>query len=216
MLRTSMLVNGMLFSTESLNNLTKSQVDLLEDCDKKFMRRLFESEQGTPIEAFYIETSAWPFRFIILGRRLMFYWGMLHKTESELAQQVFNAQREFPSQGTWLSEVQGDLKSCNIEYSEEQIRKMSEWKFKKIVKEKIQLKVMSYLMTLQNKHTKTENLNLEDGMQEYLKSEEFSLSQKKLLFQLRCKMLKIKANFSAFYKNKITCSFCENPDSEEN
>ena len=150
MLRTSMLVNGMLFSTESLNNLTKSQVDLLEDCDKKFMRRLFESEQGTPIEAFYIETSAWPFRFIILGRRLMFYWGMLRKTESELAQQVFNAQREFPSQGTWLSEVQGDLKSCNIEYSEEQIRKMSEWKFKKIVKEKIQLKVMSYLMTLQN------------------------------------------------------------------
>ena len=53
-------------------------------------------------------------------------------------------------------------------------------------------------------------------MQEYLKSEEFSLSQKKLLFQLRCKMLKIKANFSAFYKNKISCSFCENPDSEEN
>ena len=57
----------MLFSTESLNNLTKSQVDLLEDCDKKFMRRLFESEQGTPIEAFYIEIRHGPSASLFWG-----------------------------------------------------------------------------------------------------------------------------------------------------
>ena len=215
MLRTSMLVNGMLFSTEALSNLSTSQTNLLEDCDKKFMRQLFDAEQGTPIEAFYIETSAWPFRHIILGRRLMYYWCILQKNETELVRAVFNAQRDFPTDGSWISEVQSDLESCNIRYSEDEIRKMSKMKFKKIVKEKIQLKVMSYLVTLQNKHIKSENLHIKANMQEYLSSEELSLSQKKLLFLLRCKMLKIRANFSSFYNNKISCSLCENLDSEE-
>ena len=115
MLRTSMLVNGILFSTEALSNISQSNINLLEECDKKLMRKLFEAEQGTPIEAFYLETSAWPFRFIILGRRLMYYWCILRKNEKELVRSVFNAQRDFPSEGTWYSEVQDDLKSCNIE-----------------------------------------------------------------------------------------------------
>ena len=67
---------------------------------------------------------------------------------------------------------------------------------------------MSYLVTLQNKHTKFENLNLETKMQNYLTSSELSLSQKKMLFRLRSKMLKIKANFSAFHNDVLTCSLC--------
>ena len=92
---------------------------------------------------------------------------------------------------------------------------MSKTKFKNIVKEKIQLKVMSYLITLQNKHTKSENLHFDTNMQEYLSAEEMTLSQKKLLFRLRCKMLKIRANFSALYNDKISCSLCDNFDSQE-
>ena len=52
-------------------------------------------------------------------------------------------------------------------------------------------------------------------MQEYLSAEEMTLSQKKLLFGLRCKMLKIRANFSALYNDKISCSLCDNPDTHE-
>ena len=92
---------------------------------------------------------------------------------------------------------------------------MSKNKFKNIVKEKIQLKVMSYLITLQNKHTKTENLHFETNMQEYLSAEEMTLSQKKLLFCLRSKMLRIRANFSALYNDKISCSLCDDPNSQE-
>ena len=77
----------------------------------------------------------------------------------------------------------------------------------------MQLKVLSYLVTLQNKHTKSENLHLDSNMQEG--SNELSLSQKKLLFKLRSKMLKIRSNFSKFHKNITICSLCEDPDSEE-
>ena len=152
MLRVSKLVNGILFNLESLNNLSSTQINLIEECDKKLMRRIFDAEQGTPIEAFYLETSAWPLRHILMARKLMYYWTILHKNKSELVTQVFNAQQEFPTENSWISEVQELLKSCNINYTSEQIQKMSQSKFKRIVKDKIQLKVLSYLVTLQNKH----------------------------------------------------------------
>ena len=146
------------------------------------MRRIFESEQGTPIESFYLETLAWPFRFIIMGRQLMYYWTILNKPESELVRQVFNAQRDFPTKGSWIDEVQGVLKKCGIDNTEEEISKMSKYAFMKIIKEKIQVQVLSYLVTLQNKHTTSENIHLETKLQNYLIPSELSLSQKKMLF----------------------------------
>ena len=150
-----------------------------------------------------------------MGRQLMYYWTILQKNEIELVKAVYNAQRDFPTEGCWISEVQGVLKSCEINYTEDEIKKMSQYKFKRIVKEQIQLKVLSYLVTLQNKHSKSENLHQEAKMQEYLTSNELSLSLKKLLFKLRSKMLKIRSNFSAMYGNITTCSLCEDPSSEE-
>ena len=70
------------------------------------------------------------------------------------------------------TQIQGVLKNCEILYTEDEIKKMSQFKFKKIVKEKIQEKVLVYLVKLQNKHTKSENLHLESKMHNYL-----SLSQ---------------------------------------
>ena len=215
MLRTSMLVNGMLYNIESMNNLSTLQINQLEDCDKQFMRRLFDAEQETPVEAFYLETSAWPFRHILMGRKLMYFWTLLNKSETELVKSVFDAQCEFPSKGCWISEVKDILKSCKIYHTNEEIRKLSKINFKNLVKEKIQIKVMSYLVTLQNKHKKTENLHLESEMQKYLISSDISLTQKKFLFKLRSKMLKIKANFSSMHGDILTCSMCRGLDTTE-
>ena len=60
---------------------------------------------------------------------------------------------------------------------------MSKSKFKCIVKEHIQLKVMAHLFALQNKHSKSENLLLLPVTQPYLTSD-MSTSQKKMLFKL--------------------------------
>ena len=192
MLRTLMLINGMLFSIEAISSLTTNHINL---------------------QSFYLESLVWPFRYIVMGRQLMYYWAILQKTENELVRTVYNAQRDFPTEGCWISEVQSFLKSCEIDYTEDEIRKMSQYKFKQIFKEKIQLKALSYLVTLQNKHTKSENLHLDSNMQEC--SNELSLSQKKLLFKLCSNMLKIRYNFSTFHKNIIICSLCEDPNSEE-
>ena len=171
LLRITILVNGILFNTEAMFNIQQRHIDQLEDCDKIFMRKLFNSGHGTPIESFYIESSVWPLRFIIMGRRFMFYWALLRKSENELVKAVFNAQREYPSRkkDDWVSEVNGDLKTCNINYSDEKIKTMSKYKFKIIVREAIDLKVMSYLMELQGKHSKSKSLVYSSEMQPYLR-----------------------------------------------
>ena len=112
--------------------------------------------------------------------------------------------------------MEGDLKSCDINYTAEQIESMSQFKFKRIVKEAIQLKVMAYLFALQNKHSKSEKLILESEMQPYLKSSEISTVKKQILFKLRTKMLNIKANFSSMNKNNLQCSLCKDMSTTEN
>ena len=117
----------------------------------------------------------------------MFYWTILNKSDSELVKQVFTTQGQFPSKkkDDWVSEVQGDLKNCNINLSDDEIKKMSQYKFKKIVKEQIQLKVMAHLFTLQNKHSKSEKLVFKEKMQPYLTSTELSTANKQILFKVR-------------------------------
>ena len=175
LLRTSVLINGMLYSTEALSNLTIKHINLLEECDKMFMRKLFDAELGTPIESFYLETAAWPIRFILMGRSLMYYWTILNKSESELVKAVYNAQKEYPTKNSWALEIQGVLKTCEIYNTEEEIKSMTKIKFKAIVKEKIQIRVMCYLIGLQNKHSKSKNLVMGAEMQKYLCCNEMSL-----------------------------------------
>ena len=92
---------------------------------------------------------------------------------------------------------------------------MSQQKFKSIVKEKLQFKVMAYLISMQNKHTKSERLSYDGNMKEYLKDENLSVSEKKFLFKLRSKMLRIKSNFSSAFKNNLSCLLCLDKESIE-
>ena len=79
--RSSMLLNGILFSTEALIGISEKHIKMLEDCDLMLMRQIFQTPVGTPKESFYIETSVLPIRFVIIGRRLMFLWSILQKND---------------------------------------------------------------------------------------------------------------------------------------
>ena len=67
----------------------------------------------------------------------MVYWTLLRTGENELGKEVFNAQKDFPNVGDWHSLIQCLLEKCNINYSEDEIRKMNKGEFKKIISEKI-------------------------------------------------------------------------------
>lgn len=131
--RNSLLINGILYNMEALHGIKNKYLDIIEECDKMLMRRLFNFPEGTPLEAFFLETSALPVLFILMGRRLMYYWTILNKPNDELVREVFDAQNMFRTKDSWIVHMENDLKTCDIALSEEEIKNLSKYKMKKLV-----------------------------------------------------------------------------------
>ena len=88
MFRNSMFLNGILCSIEVLYGMNSEHIEKLEKCDRSYMRRVFDCPVSTPIESYYLKTSSLPVSFILMGRRLMYLWTILHKNDSELVRKV--------------------------------------------------------------------------------------------------------------------------------
>ena len=213
-LRNAKLINGMLCSIETVYGLTSSHIEQLEQCDKFFMRKIFNCVSTTPIEAYYLETHSLPLRFVIIARRLMYYWTILTKPETELVHQVFKTQKLSPVKNDWCLQIEDDLRYCNIDLSECEIKAMKKTKFKSIVSSRIFEAAEQYLLSLKNKHSKSEGLSANGKIQDYLISNKLTTEEKQLLFQLRTRSYDCKANFRNLYKNQLACSICGHEDNQ--
>ena len=191
---------------EALHGIKNKHLEMIEECDKMLMRKLFNCPEGTPLEAFFLETSALPVRFILMGRRLMYYWTILNKPNDELVREVFDAQNIFRTQDSWIVQVENDLKACNIDLSEEEIKNLSKYKMKKMVNTQIRIKALEYLLQMKDSHEKTEHLYPADKMQDYLQSMDLTKNEKILLFKLRIWMIPIKQTFHQITEMVFTVS----------
>ena len=91
-------------------------------------------------------------------------------------------------------------------FSLEQIRKMSKDLFKKFVKQSCREKAFQFLIKEKEKLSKLENNSYKKlEMQNYLKSKEITIRQKKLLFRLKTRMVKVGHNFG----RKVLCPLCK-------
>ena len=101
MLHSSLLINGILYSTEALFKLNNQHTDKLMSCERDLLCKLWDCPRSVPTEALYIDGNITPLKFILMGRRLMFYWSILNKPKTELVRQVFDAMSEFPHSSCW-------------------------------------------------------------------------------------------------------------------
>ena len=122
--RNSKLVNGIMCSIEALYGIKSKHIETLEKLDRKLFRKIFQSGAATPIESFYLATKTLPFRHIIIGRRLMFYWSILQKSESELIRRFLTAQELNPVKNDICIQFKNDLKTCGINLTSSEISKM--------------------------------------------------------------------------------------------
>ena len=213
--RDSILINSMLCNSEALYGITNSHIEKLEQVDRIFFRKLFQVPNCTAIEAFYLETSSLPIRFILMGRRLLYYWDILHKNESELVKKVFYSQKKFAVKNDWVLQVQCDLNECKIDLSETEIFEMSKYSFKKLIKENIRILAADYLINQKEKHSKSDNLEYSKDMQVYLRNESLKPREKMLLFRLRNRLIDVKMNFKRKYNNDLQCRLCKKEEESQ-
>ena len=213
--RSSILLSSILCNAEVLYGVTKSHVEKLEQADRTFFRRLFEVPNCTTIEAFHLETSTIPIRYLLMKKRLNYYWDILQLDESELVKKVFNGQRTLSVKNDWFLQIQKDLEDCDINLIESEIRVMKQSAFSKLIKQKISLISAQYLISLREKHSKSVNLKYSEQIQPYLRNEELSIQNKKLMFRIRNRLIDVKTNFKTKYNNNLECRLCAAPEESQ-
>ena len=213
--RKSILLSSMLCSSEALYGINKSHIEKLEQVDRIFFRKLFQVPNGTAIEAFYLETSSIPIRHILIGRRLLYYWDIISKNESELVRKVFDSQKVLSVKNDWALQIKPDLEDCEIDLSEFEISRLKRITFKKLVTEKIQHLAAKYLISLKLQHSKSEHLKYSINMQPYLRTESLKIEEKKLLFRVRNRLIDVKLNFRKKYRDDFKCHLCKITDESQ-
>ena len=209
MFRTTILINGMLCSSEALYGITNPHIAQLESVDSMLFKSAFRSPSTTPIAAYFLETGAIPIRFILKGRRLMYLWTILQKNDKELVSKVLKGQKLFPVKDDFFNQVIEDMEDIGLELNEEEIKKMKKLRFKSLLKDKIKGAAHTYLVQKKEGLSKLKNLTSDFSFKEYLATDKLSILEKQLLFKLRTRMIHVKGNYSSMYKDDMSCHLCD-------
>ena len=165
-----------------------------------------------------VRCDQWLLRYSTFILRSLHYWNILQMNDTELVKRVFTIQKIPPCKNDWILQIREDLKVCGITHTESEIKSMKEYSFKKIVNEKKKELSVKHLLSMKTRNneekSKCKNIWPSGDMKAYLKSNELSTEDKRLLFSMRCRVNEVKCNYRTKYKNNITCSLCDS-NSEE-
>ena len=135
-----------------------------------------------------------------------------------MIQKIFEAQKIKPSPGDFIELVNNDLEMIGLKITEEEMRKISKQKFKKIVKTNVMNAAFIYLKDLQQTHSKMKNVHYEKfEISKYLSSPMFSRNERYLLLALRTRTLRgVRSDFPGVYKDKMCPLGCGDQDTIPN
>ena len=175
-LRESMLLNGILTNSEVWYGVKEEHLTALESADNDLMRKIFNAHSKTATELFFIETAKLPIRFVVSKRRLMYLWNILKQNKNELIRKVFNVQKLVQTKGDWFQMINKEREKYDITESDEEISKMSKYRFKRIVDKKVNSFAFLYLKEKASTHEKSLKI---------LKTIETALLERKYVQQIR-------------------------------
>ena len=130
----TILLSSLLFSSKAWYNVRQRQIQDLEMADETLLRKIFAAHSKTPKELLYTESGNVPVRFILMGRRLVYLWYLLHEEKESLLSMFFHAQLSSPGKGDWVLTVQEDIVNLEISMDMEGITATSQSRFKSIVR----------------------------------------------------------------------------------
>ena len=204
-LRKSLFLGGILTNCEAWYGLTASDIKQLELVDESLLRKILSAPSTTPKCMLYLETGCTPIRFIIRSRRLMFLHYILKQDKNSLVSKVFHAQLSNPVQNDGAVTCKEDLDKLQITQSWDEIRNLSKYSFRKIVREKIHQSALKTLVQEQKNLSKVKHFEFKNlRIQEYLLPNKLDLRLSKFVFLLRSRMLDVRCN----YRNKYADTLC--------
>ena len=208
--RKAFLINGILTNSETWYGLKDEDIELLEQVDEMYLRKILEAGRSCPKEMLYLETGSWPIRFIIMSRRLMFLHYILNEKNKSLIKQFLQAQILNPVKNDWIHTVRENLDELEIGLEFDNIEVLSKNNFKNFVDKKIEARALNYLIEIKNKHSKVKHIKYTSlKLQNYLRStEHVNMDIPKFIFHARSRMLDVRENFKNKYTKTNTHTKC--------
>ena len=135
-----------------------------------------------------------------------------------MIRKIYNIQKENPTNGDFSELVKQDMITIGLDINEDELMKIPKSRFKRIVKQKSQQQVCSYLNELKKKHSKMENLHyVSSETAPYLKSPLFNSTDNSLLLALRTRTVRgIRNDFGGLYNDKLCPLKCGDTDTLKN
>ena len=147
-----------------------------------------------------------PIRFIIKIRRLLYYWHILQRNKEELIFRFYTAQKYSPSEGDWVNQIIKDKADIKLELSDAEIKSMSHYQFKRVVKQKVESFAIQNLES--RKKQKSMKLKISSFKpQEYILTKNLSITEVQNLYKIRNGMVDVKENFKSRNEN-MSCRLC--------
>ena len=206
LLRKSLLVNSLLFTTETWSGVKESDIRRLELVDLALLRSLLDCHSKVASEFVYMETGSLMLRHILSMNRMMYHHHLLTLEDGETLKNIYDKQKSQPTKGDWYELLLKDFTFIGEDLNEEVIKSYSKTEYKKKVKAAIEKAAFKYFLEQKTKHTKLDNIQYTTlQTQPYLCNSEFTKEERKLLVSLRSRCHSAKMNFKRLHKNDLKC-----------
>ena len=167
------------------------------------MKQIIGAQSKVAAELMYLETAAFPIRYVLASRTTNNLHKILKRELIELVIHVYIAQKESPTKGEWIHIIKEDMELPDINMRETNITTMLENLFKRQVTS-VNTDTLRALRTLQDNPTKMKHIKYNGfRLQPYLQSERLNRKEASTPFNMRAdRVNEIKKCFPKLFKEK--------------
>ncbi len=201
----------LLASTETWCNVTAKEEALITSHHHEILCIIFGQPKGTSYYGILGETGIWPYKYVIIYKKLMFLHHIIHSSDGRIVKTMVKKQQQLQvtdnNNTTWYAELNNYVRPMNININTNVIEKKLKSEWKKEVKEKLHAAIEKEFHDETKQKTKLRfQRNKSFSMEEYVKTCDAEMVRK--IMNLRLNMVECKSNFKNMYTD-TTCIVCE-------
>ena len=154
----SLFLSTLLFNSQAWSNLTRKDIDDLQRCQLKMLKKILGGARSTSNAFTFLELGVLPISCEIHKRQLSFLHHILNLPDTDPVKEMYQNMKQLPGEKNWYSNVAELLKTYKISMSEEEIKSISKETFKGIVKRAITQTALTNLQEECKAQKKTSSL----------------------------------------------------------
>ena len=206
----ALFLSTMLFNSQAWSNLSRKDIEKLQTCQLKMLKKIVGGARSTSNAFTYLELGVLPISYEIHKRQISFLHHILTLEDDDPVKMMYDNQKKLPGERNWYNGVKKLLEEYNITMSEEDIKDKSKEAFKNIVKQAINKTALANLVEECGNQKKTSTL-----VYTKLKPQSYLTAlypwQSKIVFRCRSKTLDIKTH-QKYKFNDAICRWCNLED----